>query len=389
MAMALQGGTLQPGHKSMGAALGGRETPANLEGELTMTLYWMIRPGRVCIAALVAAFSVHAVAQAEPKVGRTLAEIVDLAKKEPTVQLATSWDGEIIDYAVKGFKEKFGLEMEYVPHSGIESRERIFNESLAGTNEMDLVNMSSELADQFVAAGLVVPIDWTALFPGIKEITVSPGKHYLVTGWNQYVLVYNKNLVAEADAPRDWEDCLDPKWKGRKLAVITRPLSFLQTFFKWGEEKALNYHRALRAQDPVWMSSGNSATALLAAGEFSIMCGAPLSAVKSVVDKDPSGAIGIVIPRLFPIQPGESLTLMADSNSPNAAILLAGYLATDGAPGYDLFGRANPTVEGTMAYDNAKAAGAEPYWAGWESSGDAQADAAKKIVEAWGFPKGD
>ncbi len=30
-----------------------------------------------------------------------------------------------------------------------------------------------------------------------------------------YVMMYNKKLVGEADAPRAWKDVLDPKWKGK------------------------------------------------------------------------------------------------------------------------------------------------------------------------------
>jgi iron(III) transport system substrate-binding protein len=277
--------------------------------------------------------------------------------------------------------------MEFVFVTGIESRERIFNEALAGVNDMDLVNMSTELQDKFVEAGLVVPVDYAAIFPKINKGDIRPGGHYLATGWNQFVLAYNPTMVSEEEAPKDWQDCLDPKWKG-KIAVYTRPLPFIQPFFKWGEEKSIEYHQALKAQDPVWTSSTNSTVALLAAGEYPVVCGIHYHAIKNVLREDPTAPVKVVVPKLFPIQVGEKLTVMADSDSPNAAILLAGYLATDGAPGYDLYGRSNPMVEGTDAWNYSHEAGATPYWSGWETSGDVQSAASKKIVEAWGFPKG-
>jgi spermidine/putrescine-binding protein len=249
------------------------------------------------------------------------------------------------------------------------------------------VNMSTELEDEFVEANLVVPIDFAAYFPDLDKNLIRPGNHYLVTGWNQFVLAYNSKLVSEANAPKDWQDCLAPEWKG-KIGVYTRPLPFIQPFFKWGEEEAIKYHTALKAQEPVWTSSSNSSVALLAAGEFEFLCGIHYHGVKNVLRDDPGAPVTVVVPKLFPIQPGEKVTVMADSDSPNAALLLAGWLATEGAPGYDLYGRSNPWMEGTDAWKYSQAAGATPYWSGWENSGDAQAAVSEKIVETWGFPKG-
>ncbi len=352
-----------------------------------MTRHWLYQSAGIALSMslMVAGPSVSS---AQQKIGETLDEIIELAKQEPMVTLATTWEGPIIEYEQKAFKEKYGIDFEFVFVTGIESRERIFNESLAGVNEIDLVNMSSGLADKFIEAGLNVPVDYAALFPGLLPEIVSPDKYYIATGWNQFVLVYNPTMVSEEDAPKDWQDCLDPKWKGQKLGVYTRPLPFIQPYFKWGEEEAVKYHTALKEQEPVWTSSTNTTVALNAAGEYPVVCGIHYHAVKNVLRDDPNAPIKWVIPKLFAVQPGESLTLMKDADSPNAAILLAGFLATDGAPGYDLYGRSNPFVEGTDAWNYSHEAGATPYWSGWENGGDQQAAASKKIVETWGFPKG-
>lgn len=336
---------------------------------------------------LAATIAMPSFALAEQKIGSTLEEIIELAKQEPTVTLATTWGGEIVDYEINAFKEKYGLDMEYVFVTGVSSRERIFNESLAGVNEVDLVNMSSSLSDKFVEAGLNVKVDYASLFPKIDKSIVSPDGYYIATGWNQFIIAYNPTMVSEEDAPKSWDDCLDPKWKG-KVAVYTRPLPFIQPFFKWGEEKALEYHKALKAQDPIWTSSTNTTVALLAAGEYPVVCGIHYHAIKDILYQDPAAPVAYVVPDLFAYQPGESLTVMKDSDSPNAAILLAAFLATDGSPGYDLFGRSNPAVEGTEGWHLWHDVGATPYWSGWENGGDVQGAASKAIVEAWGFPKG-
>jgi len=343
---------------------------------------WISAAAGVALAACAVASGAHA----ETKIGSTIDEIVELAKQEPPVVIATTWEGEIIDAAKKGFKEKYGLDLEYVYVAGIDDRERILNEALSGLYDVDLVAVSGELRDKFVRADVIVPVDFLQLFPGINKDIISPNSYFLGTGMNQFIIAYNSKLVSEADAPKDWSDCVDPKWK-EKIGVYTRPLGFIQQYFSWGKDKSIEYHTALKANEPVWTSSTNSTAALLASGEFSIVCGLHYHAVKNILREDPAAPIKVIVPKLFPYQVGEALSVMKGGNSPNSAILLAGYLATDGASIYDLFGRSNPMVEGTEAWTNAREAGATPYWSGWDNDGEAQAEAVKVIVETWGFPK--
>ncbi|SFT47600.1 PotD/PotF family extracellular solute-binding protein [Mesorhizobium sp. YR577] len=338
-------------------------------------------------AAFLAASAVLGGSGYAAEIGKTLDEIVELAKKEPPVKIASTWRGEIIDDTVKGFKEKYGLTMELQFVSGLDDRERILNEALTGLVDSDLVNVSGELRDKFISAGVVEPIDWNALFPAIDSSDISPKGYFLGTGFNQFVLAYNKNRVAEADAPKDWESCLDPKWKGQ-VGVYSRPLAFVQQYLKWGAEKGDAYQKALVANNPVWMSTTNSATSLLAAGEYSLLCGIQYHAVKTILRSDPNSPITIVVPKLFPYQVGEALAVMKGGESPNSAILLAAYMATEGSKAYDAFGQSNPMKKGTDAYNYTHAVGAEPFWAGWESDGKAQSEASKAIVSIWGFPTG-
>ncbi|MCB4770415.1 extracellular solute-binding protein [Ancylobacter sp. Lp-2] len=338
-----------------------------------------------CLVALVAL--VGSVSGSQAKIGETVEEIIALAKKEPPLHIATTWRGEIVDDTKREFKKKYGLDFELEFVSGLDDRERILNEALSGHVATDLVNVSGELRDKFINSGTIVPVEWAKLFPEIAPTVISPKGYFLGTGMNQFVLAYNTKLVQKADAPKDWEDCADPKWKG-KVGVYSRPLAFVQQYIKWGPEKGDAYQKALKANDPVWLSTTNSAVSLLAAGEYSMLCGIQYHAIKTILRSDPNAPLGVVVPKLFPFQVGEALAVMKGGKSPNAAILLAAYMATDGAKAYDAFGQSNPLQPGTDAYQYVKAAGAEPYWAGWESDGAAQSKASKAIVTDWGFPSG-
>jgi iron(III) transport system substrate-binding protein len=68
---------------------------------------------------------------------------------------------------------------------------------------------------------------------------------------NQIVLpAYNKKILPPQDVPKNWEDLLDPKWKGGKLGMTTAThhLARLATF--WGEEKGAEFAKALAGQQP-------------------------------------------------------------------------------------------------------------------------------------------
>ena len=85
---------------------------------------------------------------------------------------------------------------------------------------------------------------------------------------------------------------------------------------------------------------------------------------------------------------GEGLSLMKGAKSPNAAVLLAGFLASpEGEAYYHLQGRSSPFVKGSRAAKMIAKAGAKVVWGGWEWAGKREAEASREIVQAWGFPK--
>jgi iron(III) transport system substrate-binding protein len=68
---------------------------------------------------------------------------------------------------------------------------------------------------------------------------------------NQIVLpAYNNKILSAKDAPKSWEELLEPKWKG-KLGVTNATHHFSRLAAgPWGEKKATEYVRALSRQEP-------------------------------------------------------------------------------------------------------------------------------------------
>ena len=79
---------------------------------------------------------------------------------------------------------------------------------------------------------------------------------------NYFSAAYNIKMVTAAEAPKTYEDLLDPKWKGKMAWPIgtasAAPLFITNLRISWGEEKAMAYFRKLADQKVVNYGSGNA-----------------------------------------------------------------------------------------------------------------------------------
>jgi len=66
-------------------------------------------------------------------------------------------------------------------------------------------------------------------------------------------LVYNTKLVPPDKAPKGWEACLDPYFKG-KFSVDTKPNVLAWLTPSWGEEKLLGFARRIKENSPLPVS---------------------------------------------------------------------------------------------------------------------------------------
>ena len=246
------------------------------------------------VLAVLLGFSSGASSQ---RLGKNLEEIIQLANKEKNVRVATSWEPENEAALLKGFTQKYpAIKITTDRISGIDTRERIMNEALAGIVEHGLVNVSGELRNQYIKSGVMNgPIPWRTLLPKVNELHFSPDGFFAVTGFSTYIIAYNPTLVPKDKVPKKWDDCLDPYWKG-KLVVLTRPRTFTGLAPGWGEEKTLAFARALKDNQPVWKSSQTGALTQVAVGEDPMKGGKSLHSFKDTVYQATTAKWGFTVP---------------------------------------------------------------------------------------------
>ena len=341
--------------------------------------------------AFVLALATTALASVAPEgFGRNLAEIVARAKKEGKVRFcAGTPDEKEAKEFFRGFREKNpDIAIEYTRCRPAVTSERILTELIAGQVEYDLLTVYDALIPQYKKAGVLAgPFDWTGIF-GMRPVYVSPDKFFVSSGSSMDAIVYNPKLVPKERVPRNWEGCLDPYWQG-KFVVDTRGSAFMRLYPVWGKEKLVDFARRLAANKPVWKRAQTEVMQEIANGEYLMMCGAYLSSALTLLSQDPALNLAISIPKEVPADGYATLGIAKRARNPNAALLLAGYLATDeGQRAYRVGFRESPFDESTETGKRVKEAGAKVYYSGWDLTPDKQNEVSRLLHQAWGFPAG-
>ncbi len=146
------------------------------------------------------------------------------------------------------------------------------------------------------------------------------------------VLVVNTKLVPEGERPKGIRDLLDPRWKGK--VGIAKPLFGTTAthaaclFAAWGDEKARDYYRALRANG-VQVLSGNKQVAT-AAGSGQIAFGIT-DTDDAMGEVDAGSPVAIVYPDRAPDELGtlfipNTIAIIKGAENVGPARALADYL---------------------------------------------------------------
>jgi ABC-type Fe3+ transport system substrate-binding protein len=334
-------------------------------------------------------FSARQAVPQTPTVGKNFEEVVKLALKEGKVRVGSGLTAEEAPLLLKGFGQRYPtIKVDVAPVSGTARAERIFNEALAGVTEFDLYDIPAAMQNRFVKGGVLFgPIAWRKLFPNVPELHFSPDGYFNASGFNLRIIAYNPSLVPASRIPKDWSDCLDPYWKG-KIAVHTHP-RFLSGLYKsWGEAKILEFAAQFKNNQPIWKHNQTEAVTQVAVGEYPIMCGAHYATIFSVLRSDPTAKVAMALPKEVPVSLGEIMAILKGSPNPNAALLLAGWLAgPEGQKVYDQLGRGSPFVKESVTWKLIQKWGSKTVFEGWDRP-EYEPGMIKKIVASWGFPTG-
>ena len=224
---------------------------------------------RFCLTVLCGLLALFMLLKESPAQTHPLpAATLEAAKKEGQVVFYTPLNINDSRPLLQRFEQKYPfIKTELLRLSAEPLLNRIFIEDRAGRNVVDVIN--NTMINPLKKARLLQPYrspEHAAYLDSFKD---SDG-YWASVNNNYYVVGYNSRLVSAKDAPTDWQDLLNPKWKG-KIGMDQEEYEwFGATLDVWGRERALKYHRALAQQEVQWRKGHTLISQLIAAGEFPI-----------------------------------------------------------------------------------------------------------------------
>jgi iron(III) transport system substrate-binding protein len=126
-------------------------------------------------------------------------------------------------------------------------------------------------------------------------------------------------MLPVKEAPRNYTDLLDPKWKGKMLMDSTDYDWFGTLSIVWGKEKTVEYMRRLAKQEPLWRRGHGLTAQLLGAGEVPLAWAYNFRIERMKNDGAPVDWIETFDPIVVTVS---GMGLSAKASNPNAAKLL-------------------------------------------------------------------
>ncbi len=197
-------------------------------------------------------------------------KLIEGAKKEGTVMFYGSTptkDGRVL---IKPFEKKYPfLKVKHYRAGSDTLLQKILTETRASKYFADVYNIRSSEASILVEKGLFAQYSspQVKFYPkGFRE----PKGHWVSFYMNPATIGYNSRLVPPDQAPKDWSDLLDPKWKGQ-MVIDREETNWFANMLKFmGREKGLDFMKKLAGQDLTFSAGHTLMAQLVAAGEYKV-----------------------------------------------------------------------------------------------------------------------
>lgn len=198
---------------------------------------------------------------------------VSAAKKEGKVVVYGSLETSTVNILKKAFKEKYGIDLDYWWSSSTKVTDRITTEFRAGKQLFDVTLNHRPLLKIMKKEGIIGSYEspMFKFFPSeVIDREVGPAYRNVVIG-----ILYNEAYIKPDQAPRSYDDLLDPKWKGKFVMADptrhTTTIQWLAGLHKiMGKEKADAYIKGLAAQRPILVDSITPAAQKILSGEVPV-----------------------------------------------------------------------------------------------------------------------
>jgi iron(III) transport system substrate-binding protein len=198
------------------------------------------------------------------------ARLIAGAKKEGTLTLYSSLPTPVMTDVIGAFTKKYAVKVSLWRGGSEEIMQRVITEARGQHAAVDVIETAGPNIEAISREKLLQPVETPVVSELIPEAVVR-GRPWIVSRLSVFTIVYNTNAVKRSDAPKNYTDLNDPKWKGR-LGVESDDDNWLMTASEaLGGESGLNLFREIARNNGISVRKGHSLLAnLVSSGEIAV-----------------------------------------------------------------------------------------------------------------------
>ena len=197
------------------------------------------------------------------------AQFLKEAKKEGGLTLYTSQSPKDTSALVDAFQKKYELKVTVWRASGEKVIQRAVTEAHAHRFTPDVFESDAVVLEALYREKLLQEF-YSPAFKDLPATAFQPGHFYVADRFNFFTMVFNTHLVKPEEAPKSYQDLLNPRWSG-KLGLEAGDSDWFAAMVKnMGEVQGLAYFHRLKENKPQMRKGHTLMAELVAAGEIPI-----------------------------------------------------------------------------------------------------------------------
>ena len=195
-------------------------------------------------------------------------KLIEGAKKEGEMLWYTNSGIENATRYIQAFKKNYPFINAQVWRAKTRQvTQRAISEANAGKHLVDVIKPSTDLLPVMLEKNLIGKYDtpMRAIYPAHAKSPFYTNMNYAFR-----VFSFNPRKVSSKDAPKSWDDLLQPKWKNEILFDESSLEEVMAMLAAWGKDKTVNYLSKLTQQNLLIRVGRDTTTQMMMAGEANL-----------------------------------------------------------------------------------------------------------------------
>jgi iron(III) transport system substrate-binding protein len=254
-------------------------------------------------------------------------KLIDGARKEGTVTLYSSAVVNDSNAIIAAFEQKYGVKVQLWRGSSEDILRRAVTEHRGGRDDVDVAETAGPDMEGLRRERLLQDIT-SPVFAELIPQAVVPHRPWVTSRLSIFTAAFNTTQTKPADAPKNYDDLTDPKWKGKLGIEADDGNWFMSIAGAMGEDNAVALFRKIVATNGMSVRKGHTLLSnLVVAGEVPLaltVYGYRINELKA------KGAPidGTVLPPAVALPTG--IAVFAHAPHPYAATLFMDFFLGDG-----------------------------------------------------------